>query len=69
MTLCDERQLDWDAMIHYAFLLRQKGISGFGVPDLIIAQLSIQYDKYIFSLDHHFENLAKAMPLKILGIA
>ena len=68
MTLCDERLLDWDAIVHYAFLLRKKGVTGFGIADLMIAQLSIQYDCYIFTLDGDFENLGAVMPIKLIKV-
>ena len=47
-------QINWDQIIEYQYKCLKNGINGVGIPDLIIAQNSIQNKASIFSLDNHF---------------
>jgi predicted nucleic acid-binding protein len=46
--------VDWNQIIDYQYKCLKNGISGVGIPDLIIAQNAIQNDCEIFSQDNHF---------------
>ena len=41
------------------------GINKVGIPDLMIAQQSIQGGSPVFSLDGHFRQMAKKLPLRL----
>lgn len=56
-------QIDWDEIIQFQVKCFKSGISGVGIPDLIIAQNSKQNSCKIYSLDSHF-----LMIQKIVGI-
>lgn len=66
IPLISENDLDWPGLMHTAFLLKRKGISGFGLGDAIIAHLAAQHNKVVFTLDGDFKNLAKAMTIRLL---
>jgi hypothetical protein len=46
------------------YSLARKGHS-IGIVDLLIAQVAIENDLFLFSLDNHFKLIAKEFPLKI----
>ena len=51
---------DWAEIINYQAQCLQSGSSGIGIPDLLIAQNSIQHDLPIFTLDKHFRFMQQA---------
>ena len=65
---CHESSIDWPALVYQAFLLKRKGISGIGVPDLMIAQLAIQHHKTVFTKDKDFERMAPIISLHLLDL-
>ena len=46
--------IKWDQIIDFQYLCLQNGLSGVGIPDLIIVQNAIQNLSQIYSLDKHF---------------
>ncbi|GAX60193.1 tryptophan synthase alpha chain [Candidatus Scalindua japonica] len=56
-------KIDWEEIIQLQVKCLKSGISGVGIPDLIIAQNSRQNSCSIYSLDRHF-----LMLQKIVGI-
>ena len=57
-------QIDWKEIIQYQIKCLQSGISGIGIPDLIIVQNSKQNNSVIYSLDKHFIMLQKIIGIK-----
>ena len=57
--------IDWDEIVRMQVLCLRNGINKVGIPDLIIAQQSIQHELALFSLDKHFPLLSKYVPLNL----
>lgn len=51
---------DWEEIIQFQVLCLRSGSSGVGIPDLLIAQNSIQYKVPIYSIDKHFRFMQEA---------
>jgi predicted nucleic acid-binding protein len=60
-----ELHIDWNEIVDYQTKCLKKGINGIGVPDLLIAQNSIQNHCEIFSLDQHFALMKNPLKLKL----
>lgn len=60
-----EMRIDWNEIIEFQTKCLKKGINGIGVPDLLIAQNSIQHLCEIFSLDQHFALMKNSLKLKL----
>jgi predicted nucleic acid-binding protein len=60
-------QIDWEEIIQFQVKCLKSGISGIGIPDLIIAQNSKQNNCKIFSLDSHFLKWQKIVGIKNYG--
>ncbi len=46
---------DWEEIRGYQLSCLKSGSSGIGIPDLLIAQNSIQHNVAVFSIDKHFK--------------
>jgi predicted nucleic acid-binding protein len=57
--------IDWDGIIQMQVTCLRNGINKVGIPDLIIAQCATQNNLSLFSLDKHFQLLAKHVPLNL----
>ncbi len=57
----------WNEIIFAQFTLKQKGIHGIGIPDLMIAILARTHEKEIFTKDRHFDLMKKPLGLKFFG--
>ncbi|MEZ5537709.1 MAG: PIN domain-containing protein [Thiolinea sp.] len=51
---------DWNEIIEFQVQCLKSGSSGIGIPDLLIAQNSIQYDVAVYSIDKHFRFMCEA---------
>ena len=60
-------QIDWEEIILFQVKCLKSGISGIGIPDLIIAQNSKQNNCKIYSLDNHFSKLQQIVGIKNYG--
>ena len=60
-----ELSIDWDDIRRMQVVCIANGISKVGIPDLMIAQQAIQNGIPVFSLDGHFRQMAKKLPLKL----
>lgn len=60
--------IDWNEIIHMQSINLKNGINRAGIPDLIIAQNSIQNKIKLFSLDKHFDLMKKHIGLKIAEV-
>jgi len=47
-------QINWNELVEYQVQCLKAGISGIGIPDLIIAQNAIQNNLPVYSIDKHF---------------
>lgn len=56
----------WAQIIEYQFKCLKKGLSGIGIPDLIIAQNAIQHHCELYSLDNHFGLMKDILGFKLL---
>lgn len=50
----------WDEIIDYQVSCLKSGSTGIGIPDLLIAQNSIQNNVLVYSIDKHFKFMYKA---------
>ena len=57
--------IDWDEVIEIQTNCLKPGVSGIGIPDLIIAQNAIQNQVCVFSEDKHFIKLETVTELEI----
>ena len=57
--------VDWDALVLMQIKCLKNGINKIGIPDLIIAQHTMQHNLHLLSADKHFALMAKIMPLLI----
>ncbi len=57
--------IDWQEIREFQFRCLKAGINGIGIPDLLIAQNSRQFECRIFSLDKHFEKMRDLVGLDI----
>ena len=55
----------WDDVIYAQRKLKQKGINGVGIPDLIVAVTAMKHEVKVFSRDRHFDSMKKIIGLKI----
>jgi predicted nucleic acid-binding protein len=60
---CPPMTIDWPDIIQMQIVCLRKGINKVGIPDLMITQHAIQNHMALYSLDKHFEMLAKHVPL------
>lgn len=60
-----EMHIDWGQIIEFQSKCLKKGINGIGLPDLLIAQNSIQNSLEIFTLDQHFTLVKSPLKLKL----
>ena len=51
---------DWNDIIDYQVSCLKSGSTGIGIPDLLIAQNSIQNNVPVYSIDKHFKLMHKA---------
>lgn len=57
--------IDWDDIIQMQVSCLMNGINKVGIPDLIIAQNTIQNHLQLFTLDKHFRLMSEHMPLSL----
>ena len=62
---CPALHVDWDDLIQKQITCLRNGIHRIGIPDLMIAQHAIQNHLELYSLDKHFQLLAKHIPLEL----
>lgn len=62
---CQPMSVDWEEIIHIRTLCLRRGINGVGIPDLLIAQNSIQGGLRLLSNDKHFALISKYIPLEL----
>lgn len=60
-----ELNISWQEITDFQIKLLRNGISGVGIPDLIIAQNSIQNNIPVYSLDKHFSKMTSILGLEV----
>lgn len=58
-------ETDWDEIIQLQTLCLRNGINGVGIPDLMIAQNTIQGNLTLFSKDKHFKLISEHISLEL----
>lgn len=58
-------QIDWSGIVDIQTENLKRGINKVGIPDIMIAQNAIQNEVKLYSLDRHFELMAKHLPLNL----
>ncbi len=61
-------RIDWDDLIKMQAKCLRKGINKVGIPDLIIAQNSIQHKIALYTRDKHFQLLSQHIPLTLFQV-
>ena len=62
-----QMHIDWAEIIEFQVMCLKNGINSIGIPDLLIVQNAIHSNSPIFSLDGHFQLIAKKTSLKIFN--
>lgn len=57
--------VDWDEIVQTQITCLRNGIDKVGIPDLIIAQHTIQNELKLLTHDGHFERLSHHVPLSL----
>jgi predicted nucleic acid-binding protein len=52
--------VNWEEIVSYQVLCMKSGSNGIGIPDLIIAQNTIQNQTPVYSIDKHFSYMLDA---------
>jgi hypothetical protein len=59
-------KIDWEQLGEYQYQCLKAGLNGVGIPDLIIAQNSIQHRCEIYTQDKHFSLLAEITGTRVI---
>ncbi len=59
--------INWEQIIEFQYKCLKSGLSGVGIPDLIIAQNAKQNDCEIYTLDNHFQLIKDIIKLNLIA--
>ena len=62
---CHSFVIDWNDLMQIQIICLRNGINGVGIPDLIIAQHSIQNNLELYTHDRHFKLIANHTKLSL----
>ena len=62
-----ELTIDWSQLIQWQYQCLKQGLNGIGIPDLIIAQNTIQNCCLLYSLDSHFETIKEIVKIEMFN--
>jgi len=62
-----ELTIDWGQLIQWQYRCLKQGLNGIGIPDLIIAQNTVQNRCLLFSLDSHFALIEKIVNIELFN--
>ena len=62
-----ELTIDWDQLIDWQYRCLMQGLNGIGIPDLIIAQNTVQNRCLLYSLDSHFEMIKEIVKIEMFN--
>ncbi len=57
--------VDWEQLVDFQYTCLKNGLNGVGIPDLIIAQNTVQHNCKIYSLDKHFLEMSGLLKFEI----
>ena len=60
-----ELTIDWGQLIAWQYRCLKHGQNGIGIPDLIIAQNTVQHRCALYSLDSHFALIKKIVNIEL----
>ncbi len=60
-----ELSINWDQIIEFQFKCLKNGLTGIGIPDLIVAQNAKQNHSEIYSHDSHFKLMKDILKLQL----
>jgi len=60
-----ELTIDWGQLIQWQYRCLKHGQNGIGIPDLIIAQNTVQNRCLLYSLDYHFELVKQIVNIEL----
>ena len=63
-----ELTIDWGQLIQWQYRCLKQGFNGVGIPDLIIAQNTVQNSCLLFSLDNHFELIKEIVRIELFNL-
>ena len=56
----------WEEIMEVQFQLKRRGINGISIPDLMIAVVAKANSKVLFTKDHDFQLIQRALPVELL---
>ena len=62
-----ELTIHWDQLIEWQYRCLKQGLNGIGIPDLIIAQNTVQNRCLLFSMDNHFELIKEIVDIELFN--
>lgn len=62
-----ELTIDWDQLIDWQYRCLKHGLNGIGIPDLIIAQNTVQNRCLLYSVDAHFESMQEIIDIGVFN--
>ena len=62
-----ELTIHWDQLIEWQYRCLKHGLNGIGIPDLIIAQNTVQNRCLLFSMDYHFELIKEVVNIELFN--
>lgn len=65
LPLAPEREGFWAHLIRFRHRLQTKGVTGIGIPDLIVATVAIQNRKLVFTADEDFPRMLPHVPVRL----
>ncbi len=65
LPLAPERAGFWAHLIRFRHRLQTKGVTGIGIPDLIVATVAIQNRKLVFTADEDFPRMLPHVPVHL----
>jgi len=65
LPLAPEREGFWSHLVRFRHRLQTKGVLDIGIPDLMIATVSIQNRKLVFTADEDFPRMLPHVPVRL----
>ena len=65
LPLAPEREGFWSHLVRFRHRLQTKGVLDIGIPDLMIATVSIQNRKLVFTTDEDFPRMIPHVPVRL----
>lgn len=59
----------WDQMLESRWQLKRRGVTGIGIPDLMVAHIALAHRKILFTLDRDFLRMRPVLTLELLELS